>query len=87
MSVDSASEFVRHTLLLTLIIASPMLIVGLVVGVVISLLQAVTQIQEQTLSFVPKITAMIIAAIALMPWIESRLLEYARTVFSTGQLP
>ncbi|MGN6504649.1 MAG: flagellar biosynthesis protein FliQ [Tepidisphaeraceae bacterium] len=87
MSVESASEFVRHTLILTLIIASPMLVVGLVVGVVVSLVQAVTQIQEQTLSFVPKIAAMIIAAIALMPWIESRLIDYAHAVFLTGNLP
>ena len=87
MSVETASEFVRHTLILTLIIASPMLVVGMVVGVVISLFQAVTQIQEQTLSFVPKITAMIIAAIALMPWIETRLLDYARLVFSGGTMP
>jgi flagellar biosynthetic protein FliQ len=64
-----------------------MLLVGLVVGVVVSLIQAVTQIQEQTLSFVPKITAMIGAAIVLMPWIEDHLLEYARSVFLTGNLP
>jgi flagellar biosynthetic protein FliQ len=87
MSVESASEFVRHTLILVLLIASPMLIVGLVVGVVVSLVQAVTQIQEQTLTFVPKITAMIIAAIVLMPWIEQRLLEYATAVFGGGNLP
>lgn len=87
MTVESASEFVRHSLVLTLMIAAPMLLVGLVVGVIVSLVQAVTQIQEQTLTFVPKITAMFIAAILLMPWIEQRLLEYAATVFSTGQLP
>lgn len=87
MSVESASEFVRHSLVLTLMIAAPMLLVGLVVGVIVSLVQAVTQIQEQTLTFVPKITAMFIAAIVLMPWIEQRLLEYAAVVFGTGQLP
>ena len=47
-----------------------MLIIGLGVGIVVSLLQAVTQIQEQTLTFVPKIAAMVAAAIVLMPWIS-----------------
>ena len=87
MSVESASEFIRHTLVMVLVIASPMLIVGMVVGVIVSLLQAVTQIQEQTLAFVPKLTAMITAAIVLMPWIEERLRDYASAVFATGQLP
>jgi flagellar biosynthetic protein FliQ len=64
-----------------------MLLIGLAVGVIVSLVQAVTQIQEQTLTFVPKITAMILAAIVLMPWIEHRLLEYAASIFLTGELP
>jgi flagellar biosynthetic protein FliQ len=51
---------------------------------VVSLLQAVTQIQEQTLTFVPKIVAMIAAAILLMPWIGHRLMEYTATMFSGG---
>ncbi len=87
MPVETAAEFVRHSLLLTLLIAGPMLIVGLVVGIIVSIVQAVTQIQEQTLTFVPKITAMILAAILLMPWIEQRLLEYATAMFSGGSVP
>lgn len=82
MSIDDASELVRHTLILTLIVASPMLVIGLVVGILLSLVQAVTQIQEQTLTFIPKITAMIVAAIMLMPWIEQHLVEYARAMFT-----
>jgi flagellar biosynthetic protein FliQ len=54
------------------------------VGVLVSLFQAVTQIQEQTLTFVPKIAAMIAAALLLMPWISQRLLDYASVVFSGG---
>jgi flagellar biosynthesis protein FliQ len=87
MSIDDATDLVRHTLVLTLIIAAPMLIIGMVVGIIISLFQAVTQIQEQTLTFVPKITAMIAAAIVLMPWIGQRLVDYARAMFSGGHLP
>jgi flagellar biosynthetic protein FliQ len=84
MGLDQATELLRQTLVLTLIIAAPMLIIGMVVGIIISLFQAVTQIQEQTLTFVPKITAMIVAAITLMPWIGQRLLDYAAAMFSGG---
>lgn len=81
MTIDSANDLIAHALTLSLIIAAPMLLIGLLVGVVISLVQAVTQIQEQTLSFVPKITAMILAAILLMPWMQTQLLDYATMVF------
>ena len=87
MTQDQATEFVRQTLLLALIVSAPMLLIGLLVGVVVSLLQAITQIQEQTLTFVPKIAAMVAAAILLMPWIGHRLLEYSRAMFLNGQLP
>ena len=88
MGLEQATELLRQTLILTLVIAAPMLVIGMVVGIIISLFQAVTQIQEQTLTFVPKITAMIAAAILLMPWIGQRLLEYASTMFSGHmQLP
>jgi flagellar biosynthetic protein FliQ len=60
-----------------------MLIIGLVVGVLVSLFQAVTQIQEQTLTFIPKITSMVLAAVLLMPWIGHRLLEYTSMMLST----
>lgn len=87
MNLDQATDLVRQTLVLTLIIAAPMLIIGMVVGIIVSLFQAVTQIQEQTLTFVPKITAMFAAAIILMPWIAQRLLDYAAAMFSGGHLP
>jgi len=81
MSLERATDLVRETLLLALIISAPMLLIGLLVGIVVSLLQAVTQIQEQTLSFIPKIAAMITAAVLLMPWIGKHLLEYAALMF------
>ena len=86
MDTGSAVDLVRHTLVLALTISGPMLVVGLLVGIVVSLLQAVTQIQEQTLTFIPKIVAMVAAAIALMPWTLQRLLDYTRNMFSTGLL-
>jgi flagellar biosynthesis protein FliQ len=84
MSLDQATELVRQALILALILSAPMLVIGLLVGVVISLLQAVTQIQEQTLTFIPKIVAMVAASILLMPWIGQRLLEYATQMFGSG---
>ena len=81
MSLDQATDLVRQALIVALIIASPMLLIGVTVGVLISLLQAVTQIQEQTLSFIPKIVAMVASAVMLMPWISHRLLEYSATLF------
>jgi flagellar biosynthesis protein FliQ len=87
MELDQATDLLRHTLILTLIIAGPMLIIGMVIGIIVSLFQAVTQIQEQTLTFIPKIASMIGAAIILMPWIGQRLLEYATAMFSGHSLP
>ena len=78
---------VRETLLITLLIASPMLLIGLAVGVGVSVLQAITQIQEQTLTLIPKIAAMMIAAALLLPWIGIRLMDYSTAVFSTGRVP
>jgi flagellar biosynthesis protein FliQ len=87
MGIDEATEIVRHTLVLALIVSAPMLLIGLVVGICVSLFQAVTQIQEQTLTFIPKIVSMIAAAILLLPWIGERLLDYSAVMFSGGAMP
>jgi flagellar biosynthetic protein FliQ len=81
MNLDQATDLIQHSLILALMVSAPMLCIGLVVGVIVSLFQAVTQIQEQTLTFIPKITAMIGAAILLMPWIGQHLLVYAAQMF------
>jgi flagellar biosynthetic protein FliQ len=64
-----------------------MLLIGLGVGILISIFQAVTQIQEQTLSVVPRIVAMLIAFVVLLPWMSHRLMEYSIAMFGSGQLP
>ncbi len=87
MNLDQATDLVRTTLLLALIVSAPMLLIGLAVGIIVSLFQAVTQIQEQTLSFIPKIVAMVCAAIVLMPWMTHRLIEYSAAIFGGGPLP
>lgn len=84
--VDDATgvEMIRQALIITLKIAAPILLAGIIVGLVISLLQSVTSIQDQTLSFVPKIVVMILAAVVLIPWIAIRLSEYASELFRLG---
>ena len=72
-----AIDLVRTALFMSIKIGAPILIAGMAVGLVISLLQSITSIQDQTLSTVPKIVVMVIAAIALLPWVVQRLMEYA----------
>ncbi len=75
-------EIVRLALLEALILATPILGAGLVVGLIVSLFQAVTQIQEQTLTFVPKIVVMIVVAVLLLSWITIRMTEFAVEMFT-----
>ena len=84
IDLPEATDLIRQTLLLALFVSAPMLLIGMAVGIVVSLFQAVTQIQEQTLTFVPKIASMIVAAILLMPWIAQRQLTYAAEIFGGG---
>ena len=84
MTVDHSVEIVRQAFMLALLIAAPVLAIGLIVGFIASLLQAVTQLQEQTLSFIPKMVAMLAGAIFLLPWMGQQLLEYARQMFGDG---
>ena len=79
---EEAVDIARIALLQALIIAVPILGAGLVVGLFISLFQAVTQIQEQTLTFVPKIITMILVAVAMLGWISIRMSEFAIEMFS-----
>jgi len=81
-SLQQAVSLVCQALYVSLLISAPMLICGLVVGIFVSLLQAVTQIQEQTLTFIPKIVSMFAAAILLMPWISHQLIDYTATIFT-----
>ncbi|AKG35213.1 flagellar biosynthesis protein FliQ [Paenibacillus durus] len=65
---------------LVLEISAPMLILGLVVGLIISIFQATTQIQEQTLAFVPKIVAVLLALLLFGPWIITKLVDFTTQI-------
>ena len=85
MELDAALALGRNAFWMALISSAPILIIGLVVGLTISLFQAVTQLQEQTLTFVPKIAAMVVAAAIFIPWIAEQMMAYAEQML--GGLP
>jgi flagellar biosynthetic protein FliQ len=72
-----------QALYLILIVSAPMLVSALVVGLIISVIQATTQIQEQTLSFVPKIIATFVSVMIAGPWIGSSIAKFATQIFMT----
>ncbi len=73
----------RDTLLVTIELSMPILAVGLIVGVAISLFQAVTQISELTLTFVPKLLSTIIVIVILGPWMLQTILRFTSNLFSS----
>ncbi|MFG0327911.1 MAG: flagellar biosynthetic protein FliQ [Phycisphaerales bacterium JB037] len=74
---ESLVLVVRETLITVLKISAPILLAGMAVGLLVSLFQSVTSIQDQTLTFVPKIVVMVIVAAVLLPWIAMRLMDFA----------
>jgi flagellar biosynthesis protein FliQ len=72
----------RQAIWTALLVGAPVLLTGMVVGLAIGLLQALTQIQEQTVAFVPKIVAMALVISLLLPWLLSRMLEYSGDLIS-----
>ena len=79
MMIDEAAlQMIRDTLYVVLLIATPLLLVGMVLGLVISLIQSVTSIQDQTLTFVPKIISLLVVVVLLLPWILATLGDFAR---------
>ena len=82
MSADVVTKVVTDALIVILEASAPMLLCGLVVGVIISILQAVTSIQEQTLAFVPKIVAIFASLLVFGNWILGVLTNFTTTLFS-----
>jgi flagellar biosynthesis protein FliQ len=82
MDAQQAIDLGREALWTMLLIGSPVLVAGLIVGLVIGLFQAVTQIQEQTVAFVPKIIVMLVVLSASLPWLISQMLQYTTELIS-----
>lgn len=71
----------REALTVTLMVAGPMLFVGLVIGLIISVFQSVTQINEMTLTFVPKILAVALSLLLFLPWMVNVLVDFCTHMF------
>lgn len=74
-----------QTFKITLLLSLPMLLAGLIAGLVISIFQATTQINEMTLSFVPKIILVVVILIFLMPWMTTTMIDFTENIL--GQIP
>lgn len=83
MSEKVLLDLMQHTLWLMLLLGAPVLVVSLVVGVLISILQAVTQIQESTLTFVPKILASMVVIILTGPWMLQMMVDYTQQTLNS----
>jgi flagellar biosynthetic protein FliQ len=81
MENEFVVEVVGQALKVSLMLSAPMLIGALVVGVLVSIFQAVTQINEQTLSFIPKILVIIAALVIFSPWMMETMVSYTRELF------
>ena len=77
MSPENAIDIGREAILMMLLTSAPVLITGLVVGMLAGIFQAITQIQEQAISFVPKIVAVVVVLSLVLPWLVNRLVQYS----------
>jgi flagellar biosynthesis protein FliQ len=78
---DTVVNLATQAMSLALKVAGPLLLIGLVIGLLVSLFQAVTQIQEQSLSFIPKIVGVAALIVILGPWMLGQLVSYAQSLF------
>ena len=82
MTPEFVATIGRHTIEVALLVSAPILISGMVVGLIISMLQAVTQIQEMTLTFVPKIIAVFVALIIFAPWMMEAMVSFTAEILN-----
>jgi len=81
MSPDMVIKLAEQSIYTILMIAGPMLLLALGVGLLISIFQATTQIQEQTLAFVPKIVAVLLSLVIFGPWMLTHILDFTNSLF------
>lgn len=81
MSPDAVIDIGRTALTTVLLLAAPMLLVGMTVGLIISIFQAATQINEQTMTFVPKIVAVMLTLLFFGPWLLHTVIDFTTAIF------
>jgi flagellar biosynthetic protein FliQ len=83
MTPETVMDLAHRTLMVTSMIAAPMLLIALVAGLVIGMLQAATQINESTLSFIPKLLLLVLTLFAAGPWIMRVLIDFTRELYAS----
>ena len=83
MTPESVMTIGQQALLTMLLVSAPMLLVALIVGLVVSIFQAATQINEMTLSFIPKLIAVFVTMVIAGPWMTAVLVDYIRRLFAS----
>jgi flagellar biosynthetic protein FliQ len=81
MTLTEAVDLFKHALWMTVMLSAPMLIFGLVAGLIVSVFQAVTQIHEMTLTFIPKVLAVVAALVLFLPWMLSQMTTYTTQLY------
>jgi flagellar biosynthetic protein FliQ len=81
MNQDTVVNLATQAMVLSLKIAGPVLLLGLIIGLLVSIFQAVTSIQEQSLSFIPKIVGVAVLIVVLGPWMLGQLVTYAQNLY------
>ncbi|MBE3569945.1 MAG: flagellar biosynthesis protein FliQ [Bacillales bacterium] len=82
MSPEMVISLAEKGVYMILILSGPIMLIGLVVGLIVSIFQAMTQIQEQTLAFIPKIVAMLVGLVVLGPWMLTHMISYTTQILS-----
>ncbi|MBM7552736.1 flagellar biosynthesis protein FliQ [Thalassobacillus pellis] len=82
MNSEMVISLAERGIYTTLLISGPLLILALVIGLVVSIFQATTQIQEQTLAFIPKIVAVLLGLVFFGPWMLSQMVQFAADIFN-----
>lgn len=82
MTPESVMTMGRTAMEVTLMVSAPLLLVALIIGLIVSIFQAATQINEATLSFIPKLVGIFVALVIAGPWMLSVMLDYMRQVFT-----
>lgn len=82
MNAHDAVNLTQQAMLTALLIGAPILLAGMLMGLLIGLAQALTQVQDQTVAFVPKIVAMVAVLVICLPWLVQKMVEYSETLIA-----
>jgi flagellar biosynthetic protein FliQ len=80
---EAVMDIGRQAVEMTLMLSAPLLLAALVIGLIVSIFQAATQINEQTLSFIPKLVGMLLILILAGPWMLQMMVDYVRRLFES----